>query len=416
MNKDEDLTINVFLSPMFDLLVKKVTEMGADKYVKKLRTVSLIILMVYGQLTGITSFSGLALVLNTNEDLQKLLKLKSISPSQLSRRLSALPPELVFELYRHLVGIVLVENSYNTYSSQQKIKVIDSSTITMAMSQYPWALYKTTKSGIKIHLRVVFIKNEGGVLPDHATITNAKMADRKQLDLLVIEDDDALYIFDRAYVDYEKFDEYTGNGIRFLTRLKGNACKDTINTRTMIINGKVVKESIVKLGREGRNQTSNVYRLIETEDDAKPYTIIQLVTNDFDMSIKEILDLYRERWKIETFFKWIKQHLNVKILCSTSPNGVINQIWCAIITYLLIDLLKKRSGTNKILFEVLRTLQQQMFYVFRDFVITINKDPSRTSRGRRRLNYNQIFDFTYQQVMRGEYGHLNQLEYDPVVI
>jgi len=148
--------------------------------------------------------------------------LDDISFSQISRRLADLPTEALQLLFKGLSLEIAKEIGVNALNKElDRICLIDSSTISLCLSQYNWAIFRSTKSGIKVHLRLRFF--ESGVLPEHVVITPAKPADKTQMDALVVCEEGALNVFDRAYVDYEKFDRYCENGTRFVTRLKKNA-------------------------------------------------------------------------------------------------------------------------------------------------------------------------------------------------
>jgi IS4 transposase len=164
-------------------------------------------------------------------------------------------------------------------------------------------------------------------------ITPAKRSDRSQMDQLVVDETGALNVFDRGYNDYKKFDDYCEKGILFVTRLKSNAIIKVIIDNPVDPDGVIDKDQIVRLG-EGRNQMKHDLRLIETKDtEGNPIIIL---TNDFAISALEIGDIYRYRWQIELFFKWIKQRLTVKHLYGASDQAVENQIFIALITYCLL--------------------------------------------------------------------------------
>lgn len=188
-------------------------------------------------------------------------------------------------------------------------------------------------------MRIKFHDVSKKVLPDKVVIAPARNADRTKMDDLVVTDKNALNIFDRGYLDYKKFDDYTNNDILFLSRLKNSAKVEYINKEIKYIDGKEIIDSTVRMGNK-TNQMSNTLRLLDMPDDKNPYKIISIITNDFEKTAKEISDLYRNRWKIELFFKWIKQHLHVKKFYGFSENAVKSQIMTALITYLLLQLFK----------------------------------------------------------------------------
>jgi hypothetical protein len=293
-----------------------------------------------------------------------------------------------------------------------RLHLIDSSTISLCLSQCPWAKFRKTKGGIKLHLGLRFF--EQGVLPNEVVITPAKPADKTQMDALVVEEEDVLNVFDRGYVDYRKFDKYCKNGIRFVTRLKGNAIIEVVKELPVDSTDPIRKHQIVYLGKEGLNKMKNPLRLVETEDTQGNPVII--ITNDFKLKAEEIGTIYRYRWQIELFFKWIKQHLQVNHFYGTSEQAVENQIFIALITYCLLILLKLKVGFKGPLLTIKRLLHTCLCESFNSFVQKLYRSPKRPSRGRRRLNHEVIYQVTIRQVMAGETDHLNDLTSDPVIM
>lgn len=416
MDKDHKcFTFAQFLNPInFDKFRELVEMLEVDKYVKKLTSVKVLILLIYAQLFKITSLKHISTLVRCDRDLQKIVQLKTISASQLSRKLRKLPTSLLQDIFKDLVKVALAKNGSRFFSnSLGRINIIDSTTITMAFTQYPWAEFRSTKAGLKLHLRITFI--DGDVLPSLGMLSPAKVADCKQMKQLISYTKNVLYIFDRAYVDYVKFDQYIDNGILFVSKLKKNAVYEVIETTTKIIDGKLIRESIVRLGDEVNRMRNNL-RLIEIPDDRDSNKTIRIITNDMTRSTKEISDLYRNRWKIELLFKWLKQHFYIKKFYSFGEGAVENQIWAALISFLLLNMLKNNAGTQESLLEVLRVLTICKYKPLNEFIKGVHPQVSQSSKGRRKMHYDEIFELTYQQVMAGEIEHLNNLTYDPLIL
>lgn len=390
---------------------KQIKDLGVDKYVKKLFTPQLIIFMIYAQLEQLKSLRAIGNSLN-NKDFSQAINLKSISFSQISRRLNKLPTEVFQALFKSLTFKVLKEAGVNALNeSLQHIHIIDSSTISLCLSNYRWASFRKTKAGVKLHLRLRFF--EKGVLPEKVVITPAKPADKTQMDALVVDEEGALNVFDRAYVDYKKFDSYCENGTRFVTRLKGNALKEVVKELPVDPEGPLKKHQLVYLGNTYTYKMKHKLRLIETVDTEGKQVII--ITNDYDLTAKEIGDIYRNRWQIEIFFKWLKQHLKVKHFHGKSEQAVQNQIFIALITYCLLKLLELKTCYKGPLLTIKRLLKTCLYEPFNCFVQKLYRKPTRPSKGRRRqLDHEAIYQETLRQVIVGEADHLNDLTYDPV--
>lgn len=412
---DKDTSKSTFiqlLKPIYNgKFLEQAKILEVDKYTKKLTVEKLLILLVYAQLEQHKSLRQIAGSLN-NADLGKTLDLNLISASQISRKARDLPPQLIQLLFQDIIRQFGIESGFKNIQQQLgNLYLIDSSTISLCLSKYQWAVFRKTKGGVKLHLRIRMY--EQGVLPDLAVIKPAKPADKTQMDALVAEGNNALNVFDRAYVDYKKFDHYCEKGIRFVSRLKSNALVEVIEQYHLSPESVIKKDQKVYLGKDGITKMKHPLRLVETEDsEGKPVII---VTNDFTLSSEEISDIYRYRWQIELFFKWIKQHLHVKHFYSLSQQAVENQLYIALITYCLMMLLKLKTGYKESLLNVKRLLTTCLFEPFTSFVQKLYRKSGRKSKGRRRIDYERIYQETERQVMAGEADHIDDLTYDPLI-
>lgn len=232
------------------------------------------------------------------------------------------------------------------------------------------------------------------------------------MDALVVAKD-ALNVFDRGYLDYKKFDSYCNNGTRFVSRLKSNAIVETLEEFPTNPDSLIKKDYKVILGKDGTTKMQHPLRLIETEDtEGKPVIII---TNDFELSAEELSDIYRYRWQIELFFKWIKQHFCVKHFYGLSQQAVENQLLIALIAYCLMMLLKIKTGYEGPLLKIKMLLHTCLYVEFSEFVRKLHLKSGRSSRGRRWIDHKKIYNFTVEQVLQGEADHLDDLTYDPII-
>jgi IS4 transposase len=196
-----------------------------------------------------------------------------------------------------------------------------------------------------------------------ADLTYGNQPDNKQMDDLILFEPGALYVFDRGYLDHKKFDTYCENNIRFVTRLKKNIAVRVIEevTRPKQEGDPIIREAIVVLGSQ-KKKMKNPLRLIELKDTkGNPITVI---TNDFEVTPEEIGTIYRNRWVIETFFRWIKQNLAITKLYGTTQNAVYNQIMISLILFNLLVLLHPKvdlAHTLGILLKKIRLFWDQSF-------------------------------------------------------
>jgi IS4 transposase len=228
-------------------------------------------------------------------------------------------------------------------------------------------------------IAVVF-QNEEDVFPEKVIITKAKPSDRTQMDVL-IDETNATHVFDRGYVDYEKFDEYCDQGIFFITRLKKNAITRMVHSFRLPENSTILSDEMALVGTP-QKRMDNYLRLVKTVDTKGNELLI--LTNRFDLEAEEISDMYRSRWAIELFFKWLKQHTKIKTFYGTSENAVTNQILIALIYYCLHLLIKIETKSTLTLLQLSRLLRSYLWKPYEKWLERIHYRPKRRSLGRQK--------------------------------
>ena len=353
----------------------KIDQSKQDKYVKKFTTKAYIQLFLHAELQNRVGLRAIADDL-VQEEFQRTLGLESISASQLSRKHNSVDPSLLAGIFYDLIG--LIHTHSQTSAFRKNFKIVDSTTITLSLQKYKWATFRKTKAGVKIHLRLVFA-NHQDVYPEKVKLTTAKPSDRSQMDEL-IDESGAMYVFDRGYVDYKKFDEYCDQGISFVTRLKDSAVYQLVDHH-LVEHENILSDSVILLGTP-QKQMNHLLRLIEAVDSQGH--VIRIVTNRFDMTAEEIGAIYRSRWAIELFFKWIKQHVRIKSFYGTSEKAVWNQIFLALIAYSLLLLVKLETQTSHSLLQISRWLIGLIWKRSKEWINRILRKPTRTSKGRQK--------------------------------
>lgn len=414
MDKDNTKsTFTEYLIPLnYEMMLQQIKHLNLDKYVKKLDCITTTKLFIFAQLTQIKSYTDIHMKLTQMEKLQQLLGLESISISQLSRKFRDMDDALLETVFKDLVQQVSRRLGVRkTNEKLGRIHLIDSSTISLCFMKYRWAEFRKTKAGIKLHQRIIYC--DEGVYPDEAILTPAKPADKTQMDALVVTDPDTLNIFDRGYLDYRKFDHYSRSKIRFVTRLKSNADIEVIKEHSLKPNSNVLREATVQLGNKNTYLMESPLRLIECLDGEGK--LVRIITNDFRLTTNEISDLYRKRWQIELFFKWMKQHLHIKGCYRTSKTAVYNQIRVALITFCLTLLTKLKTTYRGSLLTVLKCLGNVWDQTYQAFMDALFREPTRSSAGRRKVDHERIFAETLQQYEEGTTGHLDDLTIDPIL-
>lgn len=323
-----------------------------DYYTKKLHMDSFMKLLLYAQLHETESLRALSAAV-FSDDLQKAIGFESISFSQLGRRLNQVPTPFFQTVFLDLVSKIHGKTDFQQRRKMTTpLKIIDSSTLPLHLTNHKWAEFRNTKSGVKLHLRLVFME-KGLSYPDQSVITNAIEHDRGQLEVFV-DDKECMYVFDRGYLDYERFDRMTDEGYFFVSRLRKNAVVRVLETFSLPIDSDVLSDEMVVIG-SSQNRSENVFRrlkLLDTKGNE-----LTLLTNRFDLSANEIADIYKSRWAIELFFKWMKQHLSIKKFYGHSEQAVHNQVYVAMIVYCLNVLAQLNTNSNQSYLQISRYLK-----------------------------------------------------------
>jgi hypothetical protein len=236
------------------------------------------------------------------------------------------------------------------------VYALDSTTIDLCLSLFDWAPFRTTKAAVKMHT----LLDLRGAIPAFIHISDGKMGDVKVLDILPIEAG-AFYVMDWGYVDFDRLFKIHQAGAFFVTRAKrGMDAHRVYSTRTDRSTGVICDQAIRLNGFYVSKDYPEHLRRIRFKDPDSGKTLVFL-TNNTTLPPLTIVALYKSRWQVELFFKWIKQHLRIKRFLGTSENAVKTQIWCAVSTYVLIAIVKKELHLNASLYTLLQILSVSVF-------------------------------------------------------
>ena len=236
------------------------------------------------------------------------------------------------------------------------VYALDSTTIDLCLSVFPWASFRSTKAAIKLHT----LLDLRGSIPSFIHISDGKLHDVNVLDLLVPEAG-AFYIMDRAYLDFERLYMLAQMGAFFVTRAKLNMdARRLYSAPTDRGTGVICDQTIALNGFYSSQHYPQHLRRIRFKDPETGKTLVFL-TNHFQLPPLTICALYKSRWQVELFFKWIKQHLRIKRFFGTSENAVKTQIWIAVSVYVLIAIIKKRLNLDVSLHTLLQILSVTVF-------------------------------------------------------
>jgi len=258
---------------------------------------------------------------------------------------------------------VLIREARKLYANEdfgvqleQTVYALDSTTIDLCLSLFPWALFRKRKAAVKLHTLI----DLRGNIPTVIFITPGKVHDVNILDNLVAEAG-AIYVMDRGYLDFERLYKIHQSLAFFVTRAKSNFdFKRLYSGHVDKATGVLCDQSVTLRGFYAKKSYPDKLRRIKYYDADKKKRLVFL-TNNFLLPAVTIADIYRCRWQVELFFKWIKQHLRIKAFYGTSENAVKTQIWIAISVYVLVAIVRKRLNLSLSLYTILQILSVSLF-------------------------------------------------------
>lgn len=316
--------------------------------------------MAFGQLTHRESMSDTMLCLKANANkmyhlgIGEVVALSTITRANENRS---------FQIYEDL-AMLLIKEAKQLYSLDDELEVslkgnvfaIDATIIDLCLSAFCWATFRSAKGGIKLHTQIDLKTS----IPEFILFSNASVHDVNVLDVIHFEAN-SFYVMDRGYVDYKRLYKIHTSGAFFVTR-----AKDNMNYRRLYSNPKdagngiIYDQEIMLNNHYAAKDYPEKMRRIKFKDKETGKVLIFL-TNNFQLKATDIAQLYKHRWKIELFFKWIKQHLKVKSFWGQSENAVKTQVWIAISVYVLVAIAKKRFMLKQSLYEILQILSISIF-------------------------------------------------------
>jgi hypothetical protein len=236
------------------------------------------------------------------------------------------------------------------------VYALDSTTIDLCISMFPWAQFRSTKSAVKMHT----LLDLRGNIPSFIHVSDGKLADVHALDLLIPEAG-AIYVMDRGYIDYARLHALHQGGAFFVTRAKSNLLAHRVYSATTDrASGVIADQTIALDGVRTADDYPAHLRRIRFREPETAKTLIFL-TNQTTLPAMTICNLYKSRWQVELFFKWIKQHLRIKRFYGTSENAVKTQIWIAVSVYVLIAIVRKRLKLEASLYTLLQVISVTAF-------------------------------------------------------
>lgn len=351
---------------------KFVCEGNGDRRVRTFSCWNLFLCQIFAQLSGVDSLRDLETTFRS-----RLHNLYHLGLDKFSRSTMADANEkrdsLIFEkMFNELVKMAQSRAPGHTFRFKNPLYSLDSSTITLCLSMFRWAKFRTRKGALKIHT----LLDHRGHLPSALVITDGKGADIKAARRFHFEPDSILVV-DRGYVDYCWLYQLCLQGVWWVTRLKKRMDFQILERRPVDRSTGVTSDWTIRIRGAKADSIPALLRRVRYVDreTGKAY---EFFTNIFHLSAKEIADIYKARWDIELFFKWIKQNLKIKSFFGTSENAVRIQVWCALCVYLMVAYLKFLSKSPFSLSKLLVRIRANLMEKAR-LVMVLYQQQSRTN-------------------------------------
>jgi hypothetical protein len=335
---------------------KCVSRYKGDHRVRELNCWNQFIQLFFGQLTSRNSLRDICICLKAHKSKLYHLGIKqNVNQSTLSRANEKRDWRIYADFGEYLIKLVrplYANNPIPNIDIDNDVFALDSTTISLSLKLFSWAEGKYSRGAIKVHT----LLDLRGSIPTFILITDGKYHDSNVLDVIVPLPE-AIYLMDKAYIDFASLYKMHTVGSFFVTRAKVTLdyivieCNCNIDEKTGLRSDKTIKLK----GHKSKQLYPETLRMVEFYDDEKDIILVFL-TNNFDVTALEIAHLYRNRWQIEVFFKWIKQNLTIKTLWGHTENAVNIHIWVAICTYLIVAYVKYTLKSTLSIYEIMQIL------------------------------------------------------------
>ncbi len=351
MNQDKYVFAQVVEFLNQDKFRRIVTKYQGDRYVKHYSTWNQLLTLIFGQLSRSASLRDCVLALQAHRS--KLYHLgvgKTVTRSNLSKANEQRNYRIFEDFAYYMIAEARRKREGKIGGIEAHIYAFDSTTIALCLSIFEWAKFRKKKGGIKVHTLFDVVAG----VPTFVHITEAKVHDMNAMDEIPYEVG-AFYIFDRGYNDYSRLYTIHKIGATFILRAKNNVKYKRLSWTRRLQHNVLSDSKIQFTGSYKKDEYSEPLRLIKywDEENKREFTFL---TNNFELTALEIAELYRQRWQIELFFKWLKQHLKIKHFYGTTFNAVKIQVYVAIITFCLVAILQHDMKLELTTYEVLHVL------------------------------------------------------------
>jgi len=352
-----------------------VKSMNGNRYVKYFTCWQQFTVMLFAQISGKDSLREMQNAFLAQADKLYHLGLKAVKRSTLSdankKRDYGIYQQLFYKILEHCRSIT----PKHKFKFKNDLYSLDSTVIDLCMAMFPWAKFRTTKGAIKMHC----LLDHAGHIPSFITVTDGKKHDVVAAKSFLSPVPDSIYCMDRGYIDYGFLYSIETAKAFFVTRAKDNMHYQVIGQHSDNQKNGVISDEIVVLSCFYTKQDYPKQIRLITYYDHETNKELVFLTNNFRLSALTIAQVYKARWQIETFFKWIKQNLKIKTFFGTSKNAVFSQIWIAMIYYLLLAYIKYQSKYKYSLF-YLHSVVKEMILERCSLIDLLNLDDKRLQK------------------------------------
>lgn len=364
---------NTVFSQLLKLLPRHEFEALAQRHhegraLRKMTRWSQFVAMAHAQLSGRTSLRDVVGTLAAQAAKLYHLGIGKVTRSSLARVNETQPCALFEAVFAKLLARCQGLAPRHGFRFKHKLYSLDATTIDLCLSVFPWARFRSTKGAAKLHVGL----DHDGLLPAFVTLTDGKTHDITVARTLALPRG-SLVVFDRGYTDYAWYYQLHANGVFFVTRQRQNARYRVTERRPVDKASGLLCDQTIRLSGTKAGGCPIALRRIGFRDGETGHRYVFL-TNNFHLAAHTIAAIYKSRWQIELFFKWIKQNLKIKRFLGTSKNAVLTQLWIAVCVYLLLAYLKFTSRLDSSLQQMLRLLSLNLFER-RDLLALLRGDP-----------------------------------------
>lgn len=355
------MTKNTVFSQLLQLIgqdrfKKCVNRYDGDRYTKRFSCWQQLLVLLFAQAKGLSSLRDIEISLRSHHRKWYHLGLTNVARSTLADANTNRDADILKDVFYSLLEKCRDFAPKHRFRFKNPLYSFDSTLINVCLSLYPWATYRKKKGAFKLHT----LLDHNGYLPSFIVLT-----DGKTHDITVVKDElfgfpslspDSILLIDRAYIDYNWLYSLALNKLFFVMKVKSNMQYTVIGQQDVLKKKGIVSDCLIKLtGQVSQEKYPDTLRLV-TYVDQETGEVHEFFTNNFKLAARTIADLYKSRWQIETFFKWIKQNLKIKSFLGTSKNAVMTQVWAAMIYYLLLSFIKFQTKCRHSLHELTRII------------------------------------------------------------